>query len=108
MDVPWNLHHNIEKRPWTFRNTGAERLRSPPFSPTDRPLAEPPIFDYGHFVKKHRIASDARLKRLFAKNIGEGYKWRDATTEEELVFEYGDWAGDMYRGSDDAKRKEFY
>lgn len=35
-------------------------------------------------------------------------KWSDAGTEEQLVFEYEEWAGDMYKGSDDAKRKEFY
>ena len=38
----------------------------PSYQPTGGPLAEPPIFDYQHFIKINRneIPSDGRLKRL--------------------------------------------
>ena len=65
--------------------------------PTGRPLAEPPIFKYDDFVYSHRdnIPSDARLKRLFSKNIELRWQWRDKETDSLLFHVYSNWFRDL-------------
>ena len=57
------------------------------YLPNNRPLPEPPTFDYAAYVEQNRDAtpSDTRLKPLFAEDIGLGFQWRDGMTED-LTF----------------------
>lgn len=50
----------------------------------ERPIAEPPIFDYEAFADQE-IPSDIQMERLFPKDIEARTKFPDAMTEKELV-----------------------
>ena len=78
------------------------------FRATGRPLAEPPIFDYEEWVERHKIPSDARLRRLFDKDIAVGYRYRDALTEKDLLWTHYFWARGLDEQEVNEERRVFY
>ena len=76
--------------------------------PTGRPLAEPPTLHYEKFVVEAGIPSDARLRRLFEKDIAFGYRYRDVLTERKLLDAHLSWATDLQVQEIDEERRVFY
>lgn len=99
------MAHNYEND-WEFWSTQP----APSYQPTTRPLEEPPVFDYEYFLSVNRdeIPSDARLKRLFEKDIGMRYRWSDEMTEDRLLKQHIDWIDDMKLAEFEGERQEFY
>ena len=72
-----------------------ERPRPPPRwgKPEERPIAEPPIFDYEKF-EDEKVPSDKKLKKMFGDGPGNVEKrtmHRDLETEVELLKTQHDW-----------------
>lgn len=72
-----------------------ERPRPPPrwWKPEERPIAEPPIFDYEKF-EDEKVPSDKKLKKMFGDGPGNVEKrtmHRDLETEVELLKKQHDW-----------------
>lgn len=76
-----------------------------------RPVAEPPIFDYNHFVEENGIPSDARLRRLLPANPALRTKLRDKITESSLSHHYFLWATHKHNAemkAGNTSRAKFY
>lgn len=65
------------------------------YCPTGRPLAEPPISNYEKPAIEQSTPFDARLRKLWAKDIAMGYRWRDQLSENALLTEYWSWTASM-------------
>lgn len=71
----------------------------------DRPVSEPPIFDYETFVKND-IPSDLRLEILFPGDPVKKTSYRDFTIMGGLVLKYLRWCKRMMEA--DPARADFY